>query len=127
MIEILEASGLGLPAYYRWRSRSGCTFCFYQRKIEWVRLKEEHPEAFEEARSYEKIALEGKSPFTWSQGESLDELMQPDRVSKIKADYEKRLARVKKRAIQNPLNPNVQFTDVDDVYGEGKLCLACHK
>ena len=127
VIEILEASGLGLPAYYRWRSRSGCTFCFYQRKIEWVRLKEEHPEAFEEARSYEKIALEGKSPFTWSQGESLDELMQPDRVSKIKADYEKRLARVKKRAIQNPLNPNVQFTDVDDVYGEGKLCLTCHK
>ena len=32
VIELLEASGLGLPAYYRWRSRSGCTFCFYQQK-----------------------------------------------------------------------------------------------
>lgn len=127
VIELLEASGLGLPAYYRWRSRSGCTFCFYQRKIEWVRLKEEHPEAYEEARSYEKVALENESPFTWSQGESLDELERPKRVAQIKADYAKRLARVKKRAIQNPLNPNVQITDVDDVYGEGKLCLTCHK
>lgn len=26
--EILESSGLGLPKYYEWRSRSGCTFCF---------------------------------------------------------------------------------------------------
>jgi hypothetical protein len=39
VIELLETSGLGLPTYYRWRSRSGCTFCFYQQKIEWVRLK----------------------------------------------------------------------------------------
>ena len=27
--EILESSGLGLPTYYAWRSRSGCTFCFF--------------------------------------------------------------------------------------------------
>jgi hypothetical protein len=71
VIEILEASGVGLPDYYRWRSRSGCTFCFYQQKIEWVRLMEEHPEAFDEAKAYEKDAIEHGSPFTWSQGESL--------------------------------------------------------
>ena len=74
VIELLESSGLGLPSYYRWRSRSGCTFCFYQQKIEWVRLKEEHPDAYEEARSYEKIALENESPFTWSQGSHLTSL-----------------------------------------------------
>lgn len=35
---ILEDSGLGLPPYTEWgRSRSGCFFCFYQQKIEWVR------------------------------------------------------------------------------------------
>src|SRR5207249_2510615 len=28
--QILEESGLGLPGYYTWRSRSGCYFCFYQ-------------------------------------------------------------------------------------------------
>ena len=56
VMEILESSGLGLPKYYNWRSRSGCTFCFFQQKIEWVRLKERHPEAFEEAKSYEKTA-----------------------------------------------------------------------
>ena len=46
VLDILDSAGLGLPKYYEWRSRSGCTFCFFQRKIEWVRLREEHPEAF---------------------------------------------------------------------------------
>ena len=127
IIELLDASGLGLPAYYRWRSRSGCTFCFFQQKIEWVRLKEEHPNAYEEARRYEKVALENDSPFTWSQGESLDELERPERVAQIKSDYERRLARIKKRAVANPLNPSVEITDLDNVYGNGSMCLACHK
>ena len=30
VIDILESSGLGMPKYYEWRSRSGCTFCFFQ-------------------------------------------------------------------------------------------------
>ena len=33
VIEILDGSGLGLPKYYEWRSRSGCTFCFFQQKM----------------------------------------------------------------------------------------------
>ena len=33
VLDILEASGVGLPDYYKWRSRSGCTFCFFQQKI----------------------------------------------------------------------------------------------
>ena len=127
IIDILEASGLGLPTYYRWRSRSGCTFCFYQRKIEWVRLKEEHPEAYEEARSYEKVALESDSPFTWSQGESLDDLEKPERVAQIKADYEKRLTKKMKLTVTNPLNTELDILDIDDVLGAGKICLACHK
>ena len=90
-------------------------------------MKEEHPDAYEEARSYEKIALDNDSPFTWSQGESLDEMEQPARVAQIKSDYEKRLARTKKRAVANPLNPMVEITDLDDVYGNSSMCLACHK
>ncbi|MEQ1771863.1 MAG: phosphoadenosine phosphosulfate reductase family protein, partial [Devosia sp.] len=55
--DILESSGVGMPKYYDWRSRSGCTFCFFQQKIEWVRLMTEHPDAFENAQAYEKTAV----------------------------------------------------------------------
>ena len=58
VLDILDGVGLGLPQYYEWRTRSGCTFCFFQQKIEWVRLLERHPQYFEEARSYEKNALD---------------------------------------------------------------------
>ena len=43
---ILEESGLGLPDYYKWRTRSGCYFCFYQRKAEWIGLKREPSRSF---------------------------------------------------------------------------------
>ncbi len=123
---ILEHSGLGMPAYYDWRSRSGCTFCFFQRKIEWVHLMEKHPEAFEEAKAYEKNAVDHGSPFTWSERESLDELAQPDRVAQIKDDYEKRLERAKKQRLKNPLRED-EPVDLDELYGKSKVCLACHK
>lgn len=127
VIDILEDSGLGLPRYYNWRSRSGCTFCFYQQKIEWVRLKEQHPEAFEEAKSYEKNAVANGSPFTWSQGESLDELTQPKRIKQIKEDYEKRLKRAQAKRQNNPLRSNNSELDIDELFGQSKACLACHK
>lgn len=59
-------------------------FCFFQQKIEWVRLKERHPEEFEAAKALEKDSLEHGSPFTWSKGESLAQLEQPDRMQQIK-------------------------------------------
>jgi hypothetical protein len=125
--EILEGSGLGWPKYYQWRSRSGCTFCFYQQKIEWVRLQEWHPEAFEEAKAYEKDALESGSPFTWSQGESLTDLTKPERIKQIKEDYEKRVQKLESKRRQNPLRPDAEPIDIDDVYGQAKFCVACHK
>lgn len=124
--EILDAAGLGLPDYYRWRSRSGCTFCFYQQKIEWARLLEEHPEAFEEAKRYEKSALEHGSPFTWSNGESLTELAKPERLDQIKRDHAKRLARLQGRRPFNALSRE-EIIDNDEVYGTGKICVTCHK
>lgn len=126
VLNILEFSGLGLPKYYEWRSRSGCTFCFYQRKIEWVGLLERHPEAFEEAKAYEKQAMDNHSAFTWSERESLEELADPERIAQIKADYEKRLERAKKRRIANPLRADEPI-DLDELYGNSKVCLACHK
>ena len=128
--DILDSSGVGMPKYYDWRSRSGCTFCFFQQKIEWVRLKDRHPEAFEEAKSYEKNALEHGSPFTWSQGESLDELEKPKRVIQIVADYERRKQRDLASRPVNPLRPTDLIEDIDEIFGEeegGGACVVCHK
>ncbi len=129
--EILESSGLGLPAYYEWRSRSGCTFCFFQQKIEWVHLLERHPESFKEAMSYEKTAIDSGSPFTWSQGESLAELSKPERIAQIKADFEKRKARKLKSFKINPLRvgitPNLDIDDIFDADEGNGSCSICVK
>ncbi len=69
---ILESSGIGLPEYYRWRSRSGCYFCFYQQIGEWQRLKENHPTLFDRAKEYERLSDSGR--YTWVQGRTLSDL-----------------------------------------------------
>lgn len=127
VLEILDGAGLGLPKYYAWRTRSGCTFCFFQQKIEWVRLMEHHPDAFEEAKRYEKTAVEHGSPFTWSNGESLEELSRPERIATIRADHERRLARALVKKQPNPLRADREPLDIDELYGKAKVCLACHK
>ena len=127
VLDILEGTGLGLPKYYEWRTRSGCTFCFFQQKIEWVRLMERHPGYFEEAKSYEKTALDHGSPFTWSKGESLTELSKPDRISQIREEHQLRLERMRGKRQVNPLRSDAEPIDIDDLYGRAKVCLACHK
>ena len=132
VLRILEDSGLGLPDYYSWRSRSGCTFCFFQQKIEWVRLMREHPDKFDEAKKYEKIGLENGSPFTWSQGESLEDLAQPARVKAIEKDFQARVEREKNLRRRNPLIDDslAAELEIDELYGvdEGAgACLVCHK
>ena len=129
VIDILVQADVGEPDYYQWRSRSGCTFCFFQQKIEWVRLAEHHPDAFAEAVAYEKTALKDGSPFTWSHGESLPELIRPERVAQIKADYEKRRERLRRSRPVNPLSAKSTET-IDDVYGIDETaggCVICHK
>lgn len=128
--ELLNGAGIGLPKYYEWRSRSGCTFCFFQQKIEWVRLKERHPAAFEEAKSYEKSALEHGSPFTWSQHESLSELEQPERTAAIRAEHERRLDWARKKIRKNPLRPDgtdIESVVMEEPFSTAKACLVCHK
>ena len=127
VFEILENAGLGLPKYYEWRSRSGCTFCFFQRKIEWVGLLERHPEDFKKAKSMEKNALDHGSPFTWCENESLEELSKPERIKQIKADHEKKLDLQRQKRKINPLRPDEGLIDFDELYGQQKVCLACHK
>jgi len=124
--ELLEGSGVGLPAYYRWRSRSGCTFCFFQQKIEWVHLREEHPQAFEEAKRYEKVAREHNSPFTWSQRESLEELEQPERIAEIKERHAQRLSRLQKSRRKDSLGQELEPNEFEDGSNSAG-CLVCHK
>ncbi|CAO3356411.1 phosphoadenosine phosphosulfate reductase domain-containing protein [Azospirillum palustre] len=129
VIELLDGVDLGEPEYYRWRSRSGCTFCFFQQKIEWARLMKEHPEDFEDAKRYEKTARDHGSPFTWSQGESLEELSQPERVKAIEEEFEQRKLKLLASRRSNPL-ANGTTPTVDDIYGIDEVsagCVICHK
>jgi hypothetical protein len=77
--------------------------------------------------NYEKTAVKHGSPFTWSQGESLEDLSRPGRVLQIQEDYEKRLARISRQRKENPLRAKQSNPDIDDLYGASKGCLFCHK
>ncbi|ACL55671.1 phosphoadenosine phosphosulfate reductase family protein [Methylobacterium nodulans] len=82
--KLLDDSGLGLPRYYEWRSRSGCYFCFYQQIAEWQGLKERHPNLFERAKTYETHS--GRD-YTWVDGRSLDDVEKMSRRTlKAKSD-----------------------------------------
>lgn len=83
VLRLLNEAGLGLPSYYSWRTRSGCYFCFFQRKNEWAGLLKHHPDLFELAKGYEKVDPDTGERYTWQHGESLDELQQPARLEQI--------------------------------------------
>lgn len=75
IFRILEDT-VGIPEYYKWRSRSGCYFCFFQRRHEWVGLMRRHPDLFKEAMEYEKPDPKTGERYTWIQGMTLSELAQ---------------------------------------------------
>jgi len=104
---ILEENGVGLPTYYSWRSRSGCYFCFFQRKIEWVGLLENHPDLFEKARHFESMKRADGRHYTWSERESLDELTKPHRVEAIKEMHMKDMERQHRH-----MGPSARLIDV---------------
>ena len=74
VLRILDDS-VGIPEYYKWRSRSGCYFCFFQRREEWLGLAEHHPDLFERAKEYEKPDPSSNKRFTWIPGTTLEELL----------------------------------------------------
>ncbi len=116
VLRILEDAGIGLPEYYEWRTRSGCYFCFYQRKAEWIGLADRHPELFERAVAIEqKVLLEagadGEADFsdramrgrqyTWSGGETLVQLR--TRRDEILARHDDAVSRAATRQANLPL------------------------
>lgn len=120
VIRILKESGLGIPDYYSWRSRSGCYFCFFQQKREWVGLYEHHPELYAKAMEYEKLDPISGISYTWMQNESLKEFANPARMAQVKDNYNnKKIVNVKSNLLADIL------ADVDDVEENGS-CLICH-
>ncbi len=126
IFKILEESGVGVPGYYNKieyevdgkkgeyaRSRSGCFFCFFQQKIEWVWLYEQHPDLFEQAKHYENL----DEFFTWNQHESLDELTEPSRIEQIKREHLNRTGREKSKGSKFLLDI------LDDT--EEESCISC--
>lgn len=62
---------VGLPPYYKWRTRSGCYFCFFQRRVEFAILYYLYPEWFASAKEYEQEHEDGRN-YTWIYNKSLD-------------------------------------------------------
>ncbi len=126
VLRILSDAGVGLPSYYEWRTRSGCYFCFFQRKAEWVGLAERHPELFAQAVAYEdKQGFEGTAmqarQYTWSGGETLRELF--DRREEIMVKHDAAMAREKKSRRNIPLIE--VFAEVLDDEDDTPSCLIC--
>ncbi len=122
VIRILEESGIGLPPYYSWRSRSGCYFCFFQQRAEWIGLLENHPDLYWKAASFEKIEISTGERFTWSQRESLFELASDaERILKIKDEHQRRryLVTTSKRSALIDLLE-------DEARDDSSGCLICH-
>lgn len=123
---ILTESGVGLPTYYEWRTRSGCYFCFFQRKAEWVGLAEHHPDLFDKAVEYErKTAFGGteeRPEYTWSAKESLPELLA--RRDEIMARHDEAQSRASARRPNLPLFEVLGAALDDEDPNEG--CVVCH-
>jgi len=120
ILKIIADSGIGMPEYYSWRSRSGCYFCFFQRKVEWVMLSEIHPDLFEKAVRYEQEHSDGRKYF-WNLEESLLELI--DSKDQIIADHQK-LIKMKKKALPNRPLSEVFDSALDDETED--FCFVCN-
>ena len=136
VMRILEDAGIGLPDYYEWRTRSGCYFCFYQRKVEWIGLAERHPDLFERAVAIERkvlrdVGIDGDVDFssqamrgrqyTWSGGETLTELR--SRREEILERHEAGVSRAGKTRANVPLiEALTEALDEDD---DTEPCTIC--
>lgn len=128
VMRILDESGVGLPDYYEWRTRSGCYFCFFQRKHEWIGLADRHPDLFEQAVAYEEkiryeqTAMQGRQ-YSWSQGETLQELL--GRRGEIEQRHQEAMDRATRRVKPNRPLLEVLSDALDDDDDESG-CTVCH-
>ncbi len=125
VMRILEESGIGMPPYLSWgRSHSGCYFCFYQSKYEWVQLLRRFPDDFAKAETYEKLDREDEKNFTWMLDMPLHALRDPDVQERIIAEYEeRRAARAAKWKGSGRLVESLGGMDTE--FEDQRACLIC--
>lgn len=123
VVKILEDSGLGLPTFMKWgRTNSGCTFCFFQTPLEWIRLLETYPESFKEAMSYETWDPEDPNKqFTWMQGRPLSSLLDPKYRATIVTAYSRQKIR------QNRGPGLISAFGLSEAGHSETACLMCQK
>lgn len=121
IVRLLEEHGLGLPDYYQWRSRSGCFFCFFQRKYEWIMLHDKHPDLFAEAVRYEQEHKDGRK-YTWTDGETLLELL--GRKQEILENHARSMQRETEKSPNKPLAE--VLSEILDDEDDALPCLMCH-
>jgi 3'-phosphoadenosine 5'-phosphosulfate sulfotransferase (PAPS reductase)/FAD synthetase len=109
---------VGIPEYYEWRSRSGCFFCFFQRREEWIGLSERHPQEFAKAVEIEK--QEGGKGYTCIQGMTLEELIK--NKDDVLASSKKRKAQIAKKKDTRSWQDILIEDGQDD---ENQACLIC--
>lgn len=107
---------VGIPKYYEWRSRSGCYFCFFQRRDEWLGLKRRHPDLFEKAKQIEKDSGNG---YTWVQGMTLDEVVEQAEQK----EKEKGIIYSEKSTSRESWQSMLQNMEEDDA--EDQACTIC--
>lgn len=137
VMKLLADAGVGLPDYYEWRTRSGCYFCFFQRKTEWIGLADRHPELFDRAVAIEQKVLQdagvgGDADFTdqamkgrqytWSGGETLVELR--DRRDEILDRHEKKMQRNQAERPNRTLMEVLEASHDEEDDSSG--CNVCH-
>lgn len=116
---ILEKSGIGFPLYYKWRTRSGCYFCFFQSKKEWLGLYDNHEDLFWEAASMEKVDLVTGKKFTWCEDISLTELIQRrEEIEKSKPNNENNQ---KNLTLYSSLRINYKKIDIENIKIRSRL------
>lgn len=125
VMRILEESGIGMPPYLNWgRTHSGCFFCFFQSKYEWVRLLEVYPEQFAEAEKYETIDPATGTLFTWMEDMPLETLRDPDVQADIKQKHFARQKWLQSRKGNKRLVETFGGIEVEKPSNNG--CLICH-
>ena len=128
VMELLDGVGLGLPAYYEWRSRSGCTFLLLptedrmgQTSRAPIPMRSRRPAPTRRPLSITDRPLPGvrASPSTSCAG--------PSALSKSSSSMSAGLPGLERECGRIRSDPIGGRSTWDELYGPTKMCLACHK
>ena len=88
-----------------------------------MRLKQNYPELFEQAKAYEKPNRVNGNVFFWDD-EPLEEIEKPERMAQIERNWERAQERERAKRVNLPLVATLGGLPVDPEPRDG--CLLCH-